>query len=156
MINNQTKPIIETIHSRCIEFKVILKKEQIKKIIETLIANDSLEVFIDYQIKGLTPGNFLSFNKICEECSIDLNDDYLKNIVVLLNSFKKFKNKEIINLILFLTDYHFYSLKNKDFKNNEKIFEQRNFVIKNMNNFVNYNINQNSLISVINNKLLAK
>ena len=153
MINNQTKPILETIHSRCIEVKIFLKKEQIIKIIEHLITTLHLKPSMNHQMEGLTPGNFLSFNQICNQNNINLKDTYLKNLALLLNLFKKSKNKDFINFILFLTDFHFYNLKKRNFKNNEILFDQRKFVIENMNNFINYNINQNSLMTAISNKL---
>ena len=153
MINNQTKPILETIHSRCIEVKIFLKKEQIIKIIEHLITTLHLKPSMNHQMEGLTPGNFLSFNQICNQNNINLKDTYLKNLALLLNLFKKSRNKDFINFILFLTDFHFYNLKKRNFKNNEILFDQRKFVIENMNNFINYNINQNSLMTAISNKL---
>ena len=104
-------------------------------------------------MEGLTPGNFLSFNQICNQNNINLKDTYLKNLALLLNLFKKSRNKDFINFILFLTDFHFYNLKKRNFKNNEILFDQRKFVIENMNNFINYNINQNSLMTAISNKL---
>ena len=56
-------------------------------------------------------------------------------------------------MILFLTDYHFYNLKEKRNYNIEKIIENKSFVISSINKFITYNLNQNSLINAINNKL---
>ena len=56
-------------------------------------------------------------------------------------------------MILFLTDYHFYNLKEKKNDNIEKIIEDKSFVISNINKFIAYNLNQNSLINAISNKL---
>tara|TARA_Y100000996_G_scaffold226903_1_gene178409 strand:- start:486 stop:653 length:168 start_codon:yes stop_codon:yes gene_type:complete len=52
-----------------------------------------------------------------------------------------------------LIEYHFYSRVNDKKNNTEKLFEQRDFIIKNMKNFINYNINQASLLNAISNKL---
>jgi len=153
MINNETKPLIETLHSRCIELKVTLSDDKRLQIIDSLIKINNLEVFIDYKIQGLTPGNFMSFNKICAENKIDFNGGFLENLTILINLYKKSKNINLINLALFLTDYYFYNLKNKNTKNIEKIIQDKNFVIRNINNFITYNINQNSLINAVNNKL---
>ena len=56
-------------------------------------------------------------------------------------------------MILFLTDYYFYNLQEKKIDNIEKIIENKSFVINNVNKFLAYNLNQNSLINAINNKL---
>ena len=65
----------------------------------------------------------------------------------------KTKNINLINVILFLTDYHFYNLQEKKIDNIERVIENKSFVINNINKFIVYNLNQNSLINAINNKL---
>ena len=153
LINNKTKPLIETIYSRSLEIKVLLNNTKRIKIIQALIKKNNLEVFIDFNSLNLTPGNFLKFNKIFEENQININEDFIKNLTILLNLYKKNKNIDLINIILFLTDYHFYNLKEIKFENIEKVVENKSFVIKNINKFISYNLNQNSLINAINDKL---
>ncbi len=95
----------------------------------------------------------MSFNKIFEENKINTGEDFLKNLEILLNLYKKNKNIDLINIILFLTDYYFYNLKEKKIDNIERVIENKSFVINNINKFISYNLNQNSLINAINNKL---
>jgi len=153
LINSRTKTLIETIYSRSLEIKIFLSNETRIKIIESLIKENNLEVFIDFNSSNLTPGNFLSFNKIFEENKINTGEDFLKNLELLLNLYKKNKNIDLINIILFLTDYYFYNLQEKKIDNIERIIENKSFVINNINKFISYNLNQNSLINAINNKL---
>ncbi len=153
LINNKTKPLIETIYSRSLEVKIILSNQTRIKVIESLIKKNNLEVFIDFKSSDLTPGNFLLFNKICKENKIDINGDFLENLEILFSLYKKNKDISLINMILFLTDYHFYNLKEKKINSIEKVIENKSFVINNINKFITYNLNQNSLINAINNKL---
>ena len=153
LINSRTKTLIETIYSRSLEIKIFLNNETRIKIIESLIKENNLEVFIDFNSTNLTPGNFLSFNKIFEENKINTGEDFLKNLEILLNLYKKNKNIDLINIILFLTDYYFYNLQEKKIDNIERVIENKSFVINNINKFISYNLNQNSLINAINNKL---
>ena len=153
LINNRTKPLIETIYSRSLEIKILLTNETRIKVIESLIKRNNLEAFIDFNSSNLTPGNFLSFNKIFEENKINVDEDFLKNLEILLNLYKKTKNINLINVILFLTDCHFYNLQEKKNDNIERVIENKSFVINNINKFIVYNLNQNSLINAINNKL---
>ena len=153
LINSKTKPLIDTIYSRSLEIKILLTNETRIKIIKSLIKKNNLEVFIDFNSSDLTPGNFLSFNKILEENKINVDEDFLKNLEILLNLYKKTKNINLINVILFLTDYHFYNLQEKKIDNIERVIENKSFVIKNINKFIVYNLNQNSLINAISNKL---
>tara|TARA_X000000368_G_C23041350_1_gene717070 strand:- start:604 stop:1539 length:936 start_codon:yes stop_codon:yes gene_type:complete len=153
LINNKSKPLIETIYSRSLEIKILLNKKKRIKIIESLIKKDNLEVFIDFTSLNLTPGNFLSFNQICKENKINLNENFLKNFNLLFNLYKKKKDKNLINMILFLTDLYFYNLKDKKVISIDKVIENKSFVINNINKFLLYNLNQNSLINAINDKL---
>ena len=153
MINSKTKPLIETIYSRSLEIKILLSNETRIKVIESLIKKNNLEVVIDFNSSNLTPGNFLSFNKIFEENKINTDENFLKNLEILLNLYKKTKNIDLINIILFLTDYYFYSLQEKKIDNIERVIENKSFVINNINKFISYNLNQSSLINAINNKL---
>ena len=153
LINSKTKPLIETIYSRSLEIKVLLKNETRIKVIESLIKRNNLEVFIDFNSSNLTPGNFLLFNKVCEVNKIKIGDDFLSNLIILLDLYKKDKNINLINLILFFTDYYFYNLHVKKINNIEKAIENKSFVINNIDKFVTYNLNQNSLINAISNKL---
>ena len=153
LINNKTKPLIETIYSRSLEIKILLTNEIRIKVIESLIKKNNLKVFIDFNSSDLTPGNFLSFNKICEENKINTDGEFLQNLETLLNLYRKNKNINLINMILFLTDCHFHNLQEKKIDNIGKIIEDKSFVISNINKFIAYNLNQNSLINAINNKL---
>ena len=84
---------------------------------------------------------------------MSLNEDYLKNLQVLLNLYKKDKDVIYIDMSLFLTDNYFNKLKNKNLFSNEKIIEYKNFVFENINKFFNYNLNQKALLNNIDNKI---
>ena len=153
LIDNKTKPIIETIHSRSIKFKLILNKNSRTEITKSLINIFNIEDCINFNLYDLTPGNFLVFNAICHENKIDINADYMDNLTLLLNLYKKSKSINFINMILFLTDLHFLkqNYSNKDYF--AKIIESKFFITSNLNNFITYNLNQNSLINAINSKI---
>ena len=95
LINNKTKPLVETIFSRCLEVKIILSDQKRKEIINSLIKYNSLETKLNFDSYYLTPGNFLIFNNISTEYDIDVNDDFLKNLSLLLNLYKKIKIKTL-------------------------------------------------------------
>ena len=153
LINNETKPLMETINSRSLELKITLDKKMRTKIINLLITKNDLKVFLDFDALTITPGNFLRFNKICEENNININDNFLENMQLLLNLYKKNKDLNLINMILLLTDIHFYNLKTKNIRNIDNIIEDKSFVVNNINKFLTYNLNQNSLINAISNKI---
>lgn len=153
LINNKMKPLLETIKSRSIELKIFLPNNKRVKIIESLIKKNNLEILIDFKSINLSPGDFLSFNHILSQNKIDIDDHLVLNLEKILNLYKKNKNIILINMILFLTDYYFYKLQKKNIYNIEKINNNKHFVIKNINKFVDLNLNQNSLINSITSQL---
>ena len=153
LINNKSKSVIETIHSRSLEFKINLTNKMRIDITKSLIENFNLDPSINYEQINLTPGNFLIFNDLINKNKLDINGNFFSNFEMILNLYKKTKYIHLINFILFLTDYYFYCLKTKQNHNIEKIIENKSFVIDNINKFFIHNLNQNSLINAINNKL---
>ena len=62
LINNKTKPILETIKSRCLEIKILLDKTTREKIINYLIKYFDQPIVLDKNIVQTSPGNYLKFN----------------------------------------------------------------------------------------------
>ena len=96
---------------------------------------------------------YTKFNYIFDEYKILPNEDFLKNLEILLNLFKKDKNIMFIEIISFLTDNYFNILKSRNLFTNEKIIEYKTFVYENINKYFIYNLNQNALLNNINNKI---
>ena len=153
LINNKSKPLIETIRSRCIELKIILDTNERKFMLSKLLEifnqkNDNKKIFT-----SSSPGNILKFNLIFHEKKIDINDNFLLNFNKILNLYKKEKNTAYRELLLFFTENYFENLNNKKKVNYEKIIENRLFIVKSINEFFLYNLNQNALLNSIENKL---
>ena len=152
LINNKSKPILETIKSRAVEIKVILNENQRLKIINKLVDFHELELVIDPETSRLSPGNFVKFNHICKEYNISLSNDFVKNLSLLLNLHKKNKDPIFINLAFFMVEYFFKNSKNRYSLNNDNVYEIKNHILENLNNYILYNINQNSLINAVSKK----
>ena len=154
LINNKSRPILETIKSRALEIKIILKENQRLKIINNLIDSFRLDAIIDPQSSKLTPGNFVKFNFICKENNIIPSEDFRNNLSLLLNLYRK--NKEIlyINIASFLADYYLRAQNKKNVLDNDKFYEIKHFIFDNLNSFVLYNLNQNTLINAIDQKII--
>jgi DNA polymerase-3 subunit delta' len=153
LINNKSKPLIETIKSRSLEIKILLNKEQKKEIIHKLINHFKVELSLDPDQVNLSPGSFLKFNFICNEYDISTSTNFVENLTLLLNLHKKNKDMLFINIAFFLTDFYFKDLKNNKLFTNDKIYDTKNFVFENINKYLIYNINLNAFINAVNNKL---
>lgn len=153
LINNKSKPLIETIKSRCLEIKVILNQTQRVDVINSLIKKFKIDKIIDPVTSQLSPGNYIKFNYTYNEYKISLENDYLKNLGTLLNLYKRDKNIMFIDMIVFLTDNYFNKLKNANSLPIDKIVEYKSFIFENINKFYMYNLNQHALLNTINIKI---
>ena len=77
LINNKTSPLIDTIKSRCIEFKIIINQNNRNKIIKFLMDYHQQKKVFDENLIFVSPGNFLKFNYIFEKNKIDNNHEFL-------------------------------------------------------------------------------
>ncbi len=153
IINNQQKSVIKTILSRSLNVSLRLTNEDRLKIIETLVKKFNLDVAIDFKNLNLTPGNFLIFNELCKKFNINIDDDLITNIKKSLDFYKKDKDVIIINLIFFLTDYYFHQLHLKNKLDLNIIVDQKDYVVKNIFKFKTFNLNQNSFLNSLSEKL---
>ena len=79
LINNKSKSVIETIHSRSLEFKINLTNKMRIDITKSLIENFNLDPSINYEQINLTPGNFLIFNDLINKNKLDINGNFFSN-----------------------------------------------------------------------------
>ena len=153
LINNKTKPILDTVKSRSLEIKIILSENDRIRIINELIKLHNVETILDLQQSNLTPGNFLKFNYTLKEYDISLTNNFIDNLSKLLNLHKKNKDILFIDTIFYLSDFYFKYLRDQNIIKNDKVNELRSFVLENLNKYLTFNLNQNSLINAINKKL---
>ena len=151
LINNKSQNLLETIKSRCLEMRVILTE---KDRIDTISALEDIfkdEIFLDKDILKVSPGNFLKFNYLFNEKKLDISKSLISNFKIVLNSYKKEKNIFYKDFLLFFADY--YLQKNKYNSVNINFIKTRSFLIKEINNFFLYNVNQNLLFNSIESRI---
>ena len=153
LINNKTKPLIDTIKSRCVEIKFILTNSIRNKIIDFLSEYFDQDIIIEKDLVKIAPGNFLKFNFMFADKKIDINEDFLENVNKILNLYKKEKNIFYKDLVLFFIEYYMQKNRYHEFFN-LKILKNRTYLIKNINNFFFHSLNQNTLLTSIENKIL--
>lgn len=153
LINNKKKAILDTIRSRSLEIKIILNEEERVNIINKLIHHFKIEAVIDPKKSYLTPGYFIKFNYIIKQYDISFLNDFTENLNLLLNLYKKHKENLFFDMTFFIADFYLRDLKEKKIFQDDKIYDLKNFIFKNLNSFMMYNINQNTLISAVNNKI---
>tara|TARA_B100000575_G_C23078312_1_gene621157 strand:- start:636 stop:1457 length:822 start_codon:yes stop_codon:yes gene_type:complete len=153
LINNKSRPLLDTIKSRTLEIKIILKENQRLEIINNLVRTFDIKLTLDPIMSKISPGNFIKFNYLCNEYKISPNSEFINNLSVLLSLYKKHNNASFINLAFFITEYFFKDLCKNSKNKKDQIYENKNYIVNNLNNFLLYNINQTSLLNAISNKL---
>ena len=150
LINNKSKPLLDTIKSRSIEMRINLKDKERQEIILKLFEFHNQKLMFDHNSFSVSPGNLLKFNYLFDTFNINLNNDFLDNLKILLMEHKKEKNIFYLELIRFYVDYYLDIQKNKKYFTLEKFVEKRSFLFKNIYNYFYYNLNQNTLFNNIN------
>ena len=153
LINNKSKPLLDTIKSRSLEVKIILKEEKRLSIISDLAKLFKLDFILDPIESKLSPGNFIKFDHVFKQNNIDIKNDYLLNLSLLLDLYKKNKDILFINMVFFLSDFYFRNLNIKDINSKDRLYDTKKYIFQNLNSFILYNINQKSLINAINHKI---
>ncbi len=143
LINNKTKPLLETIKSRCLELKIFFdfkKKENISNFLFEYFKQNKI---FKHNIIDVSPGLFLKYNYIFTEKKIDINENITTNLDILIKYYKKEKDFIYKDLIIFYIDYCIKE-QNIDIKKN---VEKRSSLIKAVNNFFLHNLSLNSFLT---------
>ena len=152
LINNKTRPLIDTLKSRCLEFKIILNYNQRSQIINLLMDIHNQDQIIDQDKIIISPGNFLKINITLRENNINIKENIFKTFKTILDLYKKSKNLFFKDLLLFYSEYYLKIRKDSQNLTKIKFTEDRKFLLNNINDFFVYNLSQGSLLKSIENR----
>ena len=152
IIYNDASAIIETIKSRCVQFKFhlnILKKKNVFKKIAQIhrlnFNNDVLDKFLYFE----TPGNLLKYLIALKETNFDILKDTLPSILFLIDKYKIGKKPELLNLITLLIESFYNELSLKDSNNINNYFINKNKISNLINNMKKFNLDKKNLFITI-------
>jgi DNA polymerase-3 subunit delta' len=152
LINNQQSDLLKTISSRCLAENIFMPYNKKKNVIDYLINLNQIKNII-IEDKSLTPGTFIKFNYICEKYEIT-NEQSLENkLNLLLNLYKKDKDKTIISLIYYFIDIHFLKMIKERSMKTDYLLKRKSMIFENLDNLTKYNLNISSVLNDINFKL---
>ena len=152
LINNQQSDLLKTISSRCLAENIFMPYNKKKNVIDYLINLNQIKNII-IEDKSLTPGTFIKFNYICEKYEIT-NEQSLENkLNLLLNLYKKDKDKTIISLIYYFIDILFLKMIKQRSIKTDYLLKRKSMIFENLDNLTKYNLNINSVFNDINLKL---
>jgi DNA polymerase-3 subunit delta' len=152
LINNQQSDLLKTISSRCLAENIFMPHNKKKNVIDYLINLNQIKNII-IEDKSLTPGTFIKFNYICEKYEIT-NEQSLENkLNLLLNLYKKDKDKAFISLIYYFIDIHFLKMIKDRSMKTDYLLKRKSMIFENLDNLTKYNLNISSVLNDINFKL---
>lgn len=131
LIYDNTKFIIDTLKSRCIEFKFILNVNFIPNIVDQIFNKEIFrEINDDFKFNYLTPYNYFNLITFCDKQNINLNDatiDLVLNKIV-NKSLYKFNQINIDEIKLYLEIFlkkKYIIKKNKKFLDHANLYNQK-------------------------------
>ena len=152
LINNQQSDLLKTISSRCLAENIFMPYNKKKDVIDYLINLNQIKNII-IEDKSLTPGTFIKFNYICEKYEIT-NEQSLENkLNLLLNLYKKDKDKAFISLIYYFIDILFLKMIKQRSIKTDYLLKRKSMIFENLDNLTKYNLNISSVLNDINFKL---
>ncbi len=154
LINNKSKSILETIESRCLNIKINLSYKKNNEIRSFLIDFFDQQLVLNKDYVKTSPGNFLRFNSFFNEKKMNIDDKFILNLNKILKFYRVEKNLFYKDLLFFFIEYSLQRKKTEKMINNKKIIENRILLFEKINLFFSYNLNQNSLLSFIEESLL--
>lgn len=142
LINNKTQNLIETVKSRCVEFKIDMNFKGLNNNIQEFLKTFELKPLIDFDHNLLTPGLFLRFNQIMYEYNLNLNDTIYENFQKILNNHKRNKLRINIDLMKYIINFYFET-------ENKSISKFQ--IIKIIDELFNYNLSQKTFLETVKN-----
>ena len=124
----------------------------INKITNYLMQTHNQDQIIDQDEIMTSPGNFLKFNIILNENSINIKENILKTFKTILDLYKKSKNLFFKDFLLFYSEYYLKTKKENQNMTKMKFIEDRKFLLNNINDFFVFNLSQGTLLRSIENR----
>ena len=147
--NNHTR-ILNTIKSRCIEFKFFFtiteKKEILKKIIKLYIGVFDLKN-IDDSFYFDTPGNILKYLLIFKDSGINLSNDKLDCILYLIEKYKYKNDTKLLTIISLFIEFFYKDLSLKNNKNSSLYSINKFKLLNQINDASQFNLDKKNLFT---------
>ena len=153
LINNNSKKILSTIRSRCIEFNFNFSFNKKKNILNQLKKeynfdfNDSdLESFLNFD----THGNFIRYSFLLKESKLKLSDDPLTCIDYFMDLYNSKNDLKILNLLTLLIQNFYTKLALNNGLLINQYYKNLNKILYMINNMKKFNLDKKNLIFSIN------
>ena len=149
IINNTSAKILDTVKSRCVEYKFYFntskKKLIFNKIIQDYKLNFENEV-IDKFLFFDTPGNLLRYLLVLNDSNINISKNILSGIFYLMDKYKNTKDHELLNFISLFIESFYNELSLNDSCNLNNYFINKYKILYLINDMKKFNLDKNNLL----------
>jgi len=157
LIQNSNFKILDTIKSRCHEFKFsfqISKKISIfKNILNQYGNNKNIDEVINY-LNYDTPGNLIKYLFILQNKNLSLTENKLKTIFLFIEEYKLKKDSELLYFIKSFIEKFYNELCLKNLKNFNTYFFNLLRILEKINDMKKYNLDERNTFLWIENILI--
>ena len=156
IIHNDSSKILDTIKSRCTEFKFFFSTHDKKNIFNKIVENYQLDfndVNLDRFLYFDTPGNFLKYLIILKDSNLDISKDYLSCILFFMELYRSEKNPELLNFITLFIENFYNELSLNNSTNINHYYNNRNKILYLISDMNKFHLNKKDLLFTIDNIL---
>tara|TARA_Y100000590_G_scaffold458797_1_gene614335 strand:- start:4122 stop:5093 length:972 start_codon:yes stop_codon:yes gene_type:complete len=156
IIHNSSDKILDTIKSRCIEFKLFFTKSNKKEILNKILNFYNLELDTSSFTENLyfdTPGNMIKYLEFLNEDSNISFNDKLSCINYFIDQFKITKNPQLLTFISFFIEIFYNELSVSNLNNLNLYFYNKAKIIKQINDVKKFNLDKKNLFISLQEKL---
>lgn len=148
IVHNNSRKILNTIKSRCIEFKFFFSLLEKKEILENIIKlyKDDLNKKNIHEILYFdTPGNILKYLLIFKDSNIDFLNDKLSCIIYLFDQYKRKNDQQLLTLASLLIELFYNELSIRNNKDLNHYFFSKYKLLKQIDDAKKFNLDKKNL-----------
>ena len=145
IIRNSASKILDTIKSRCTEFKFFFTISKKKNIFANIIKQYKNELDINEIIENFyfdTPGNLVKYFLSLDKANINITEDTLKCIFHFIEEYKSKKNTETLSFLSLFIEKFFNELCLNNNKNLNSHFFNQSKILKQIDEMKKFNLNE--------------
>jgi len=153
IIHDDASKIIDTIKSRCVEFKIHFSVSDKKNILSKIIQDYELnlkDIDLDKFLYFDTPGNFLKYFLILKDANLDISRDYLGCILYLMDIYRSKKDSELLSYITLFIENYYNQLSLRNSSNINNYFNTKNKILYLVSNMNKFHLDKKNLLFTIN------
>lgn len=157
IVYNNSCKILDTIKSRCNEFKIFFNTEKKEKIFENLIKQYDYTIDFDIIKNYLyydSPGNIIKYLLTFRSKNLEINSDNLSKALFLIDEYNNEKNLDTLFFASFFIEKFYVDLCFNNKKNLTSYFFNYTNIINQIHNMKKFNLYEKNIFSQIKNTLI--